>query len=148
MNADNAERERIRMLGEIARSAGSKGGGTAGASKTVLIRGCDQAMNQRASEMLTPMLNGANIVACSTDDELFKHLSSGHKFDAVFFAPGACRYNAARAPIPGGNAKTKGWSLEEYRAAVREHFGADVPIVETTEEREIVSLLRKALRLP
>lgn len=145
MNGADAARER--MLGEIASNGVAKGGGTAGASKTVLIRGCDPVMAQRAGQMLPPMLDGANVVGCTSDDELFKHLSSGNKFDAVFFAPGACRYNAARAPIPGGNSKTKGWTLEEYRAAVREHLGADVPIVETTEEREIVPLLRKALRL-
>ena len=42
---------------------------------------------------------------------------------------------------------TKGWTLEEYRFAVREALG-DVPIVETTEERQIIPLLREALGLP
>lgn len=144
---NGAEAAREQMLGEIASNGVANRGGTAGASKTVLARGCDPVMAQRAGQMLPPMLDGATVIGCTSDDELFKHLSSGKKFDAVFFAPGACRYNAARAPIPGGNSKTKGWSLAEYRAAVREHLGADVPIVETTEEREIVPLLRKALRL-
>ena len=80
-------------------------------------------------------------------DDFFAKLTATN-FAAVMFAPGACRYSAARPPIPGGNAKTKGWTLEEYRWAVRETLGDTVPIVETTEERQIVPLLREALGLP
>ena len=42
---------------------------------------------------------------------------------------------------------TAGWNLEQYRDAVREHQGADIKIVETTAEGEIVPLLRAALGL-
>jgi hypothetical protein len=35
--------------------------------------------------------------------------------------------------------------LAEYRALVRQYQGDQIPIVETTDEREIVSLLRQAL---
>jgi hypothetical protein len=63
----------------------------------------------------------------------------------VFFAPGACRYNAANRPIPGAISHTSGWGLAEYRGLVRRHQGDDIQIVETTEEREIISLLRRAL---
>ena len=47
--------------------------------------------------------------------------------------------------IPGGRAHTKGWGLAEYRALVRQHQGDQLPIVETTDEREIVPRLRQAL---
>ena len=104
-------------------------------------------MAQRAGQMLPPQLGNARIVSSTTDDDFFAKLTATN-FAAVMFAPGACRYSAARQPIPGGNAKTKGWTLEEYRFAVREALGDAVPIVETTEERQIIPLLREALGLP
>ena len=66
--------------------------------------------------------------------------------DNHLFAPGACRHNASKRPISGENTTTSGWSLEEYRTKVRGTQGG-APIVETTEEREIVPLLRAALSL-
>jgi len=63
----------------------------------------------------------------------------------VFFAPGACRFDAAKQPIPGGNKRTAGWGLEQYRSLVREHQGETVVIVETQQEAQIVSLLAQAL---
>ena len=138
---------RDRMMGEIA-SAGSGSCASGDASaKTILVRGCDPRMAQRAGQMLPPQLGNAAIESVTTDDDLFAKLGT-RKFDVVMFAPGACRYSEARQPIPGGNAKTKGWSLEEYRSAVREALGDAVPIVETTEERLIIPLLREALGLP
>jgi hypothetical protein len=68
-------------------------------------------------------------------------------YQAVFFAPGACRFSAARQAIPGGNAATRGWSLEQYREAVRTHLGPDVPIVEALDEADVVPNLRAALGL-
>ena len=73
------------------------------------------------------------------------HVSFNETFDVFFFAPGACRYNAAKQPIPGGRVATKGWTLDNYKTLIQQHAGEHVPIVETTEEREIVPLLRKAL---
>ena len=35
--------------------------------------------------------------------------------------------------------------MREYRNLVRKHQGEDINIVETTDERQIVPLLRKAL---
>ena len=105
-------------------------------------------MAQRAGQMLPPQLGNVGIVSSTTDDDFFSKLAARNDFAAVMFAPGACRYSAARQPIPGGNAKTKGWTLEEYRWAVREALGDAVPIVETTEERQIIPLLREALGLP
>ena len=49
-------------------------------------------------------------------------------------------------PIPGGNAESKGWSLDDYRAKVAQ-LQPSTKIVETCEERDIVPLLRQALGL-
>jgi hypothetical protein len=148
----DANAARDDMMAQIAQGATSAASSSSSANantpsaKVVLIRGCDPVMAQRAGAMLPPLLDNARIVSCTTDDELLSLLHSGAKFDVVFFAPGACRYSAAAMPIPGGNAKTRGWSLTNYRAAVREALGTDaVPIVETADEREIVPLLRRAL---
>ncbi|KAJ1492995.1 hypothetical protein T484DRAFT_1929960 [Baffinella frigidus] len=104
-------------------------------------------MAARSKEFLPKMLGNANIVT-TTDDAAFLAALKEQQFEVVFFAPGACRFNAAKQPIPGGIAATRGWSLEEYRAAVRELQGNDITIVETLNEPEIVPLLRKALKLP
>ena len=97
--------------------------------------------------MLPPLLGNVKMIGVTSDDEFFKLLRET-QFDVVTFAPGACRFSAARQPIPGGNPATAGWTLEEYRAKVKELQGADVPIVESTEERDMVPLLRNALGLP
>jgi hypothetical protein len=104
-------------------------------------------MAARSKEFLPPLVGNAQMITATDDDNFFRELKQ-RKFDAVFFAPGACRWSAARQPIPGGNQATRGWGLEQYRAAVREHQGEGVPIVETTRESDIVPLLRRALQLP
>mmetsp|Transcript_43575 Transcript_43575/g.106552 ORF Transcript_43575/g.106552 Transcript_43575/m.106552 type:complete len:183 (+) Transcript_43575:157-705(+) len=145
MSADDARRG---MLSEISQGGMAHAAvpGEDRSDKAILTRGCDPAMAARAGTMLPPMLGNAQVVACTGDDEFFRLLGE-RRWDAVFFAPGACRFSAARQPIPGSIPKTKGWSLEEYKAAVRERLGDDVPIVETTNEREIVPRLRAALGL-
>ena len=65
----------------------------------------------------------------------------------IMFAPGACRWDAAGLPIPGGNAESHGWSLERYHARIRELQGPDVKIVGTLQERDMVAVARKALGL-
>ena len=136
---------RDRMMGDIA-SSGSCADGDA-SSKVILSRGCDPVMAERAGKMLPPMLGNAKIVGVTDDDTFFKLLES-EKFDVVMFAPGACRYDASKQTIPGGNGRSAGWSLEQYRAVVRETQGEQVVIVEGTEERLIVPKLRAALGLP
>ena len=113
--------------------------------KSILARGCDPEMARRASQMLPPLLGHPELVSCTDDDDFVARLKA-RTWSVVFFAPGACRYHAAKMPIPGGRPKTRGWSLKQYRALVREHQGEHVPIVETTEERDIIPLLRRALR--
>ena len=114
--------------------------------KIILARGCDPVMAARSKEFLPPLLGNAQMVATTDDDSFFKALKE-RKWDVVFFAPGACRWSAAKLPIPGGNQATRGWTMEQYRQAVREHQGAGAVIVETTMEPEIVPLLRRALGL-
>ena len=134
------------MMSDMAAGGTNVAGGDA-STKKILVRGCDPQMAARAKEMLPPLLGNAAIVGVEDDDALLEKLTSGEQWDVVFFAPGACRYNAAKQPIPGGRVATKGWTLENYRDLVRQNLGESVPIVETTEEREIVPLLRAALGL-
>lgn len=133
------------MLSEIKQGAASNAYGIrSAADKTVLIRGCDPVMAQRAGSFLPPLIGNAKMVACTNDNDFLAKLQQGH-YDVVMFAPGACRWDAARRPIPGRNATTKSWDLRQYREFVRYHQGKHVPIVETTDERQIVPLLRQAL---
>ena len=61
---------------------------------------------------------------------------------------GPLRTHTRRAPQRGMQpAEGKARESIKYRAKVRETQG-DAPIVETTEEKNIVPLLRKALGLP
>ena len=135
---------RDRMMADIGEGATCNDADDASA-KTILVRGCDPVMAERAGQMLPPLLGGVTIEAATEDDVFFELLNS-KKYDAVFFAPGACRWSAARKPIPGGNAETAGWSLDDYRAKVSQ-LQPSTQIVETCEERDIVPLLRQALGL-
>ncbi|KAJ1444358.1 hypothetical protein M885DRAFT_627199 [Pelagophyceae sp. CCMP2097] len=127
----SGDASRVFMLRDIALPGG--GGGDA-SSKALLIRGCDAVMTARAGAVLPPLFGGVRIVA-ATDDDSFFELLRGEKFDAINFAPGACRWGAAGQAIPGGDVASRGWTLAEYRAEVRATQGSAVPIVETTEER-------------
>jgi len=135
---------RDRMMADIGEGATCTDGDDA-SSKTILVRGCDPIMAERAGEMLPPLLGGVTIEAATQDDVFFELLNS-KKYDAVFFAPGACRWSAARKPIPGGNAESAGWSLDDYRVKVQK-LQPSAKVVETCEERDIVPLLRQALGL-
>jgi len=83
----------------------------------------------------------------TTNDGDFVEMLMARKWSVVFFAPGACRFSAARQPIPGGSSQTRGWTLEQYRDFVRKYQGDDVQIVEPLEESETVSLLKQALAM-
>ena len=132
-----------RMMADVVQSAGDAESIDFSA-KTILVRGCDPQMARRASEVMPALLGGVGFVSCTDDDDFVAKLRE-RPWSVVFFAPGACRYNAARMPIPGGRAHTRGWGLAEYRALVRQYQGDQIPIVETTDEREIVPRLRQAL---
>lgn len=140
---DSEHAARDRMMGEVVQGAGS-GDDIDFSAKRILARGCDPQMALRASKIMPALLGGVELVSCTDDDDFVAKLRE-RQWSVVFFAPGACRYNAARMPIPGGRAHTRGWGLAEYRALVRQHLGEEIPIVETTDEREIVPRLRQAL---
>mmetsp|Transcript_7601 Transcript_7601/g.18335 ORF Transcript_7601/g.18335 Transcript_7601/m.18335 type:complete len:149 (-) Transcript_7601:61-507(-) len=141
------ENGRDSMLREVREGAGESAAGGDASNLTILARGCDPVMAAKSSEFLPKMLGNVKMIM-TTDDEAFLAALKAQKVDVIFFAPGACRFSAAKQPIPGGIETTRGWTLEEYRAAVREHQGEDVRIVETLSEPEIVPLLRTALKLP
>ena len=101
-------------------------------------------MGKRAIELIPPMLGNPEMVAVTNDDDFIRELHR-KKWSVILFAPGACRYNAAKLPIPGSRNITNGWGLEHYRKLVIKHQGEEIKIVETTDERQIVGLLRKAL---
>lgn len=133
------------MLKQVMKGAAAAGGDAS--HKTILGRGCDPVMAERSTTMLPPMIGNARIETSTDDDDFIRRLST-KKYDIVFFAPGACRWSAASKPIPGGNEKTHGWGLDEYKALARQYQGDGIAIVETLREPEIVPLLRAALGLP
>ena len=144
MSADAA---RDAMMAEMhAGAAGSDGARDADfSSKTILIRGCDPVMAQRAGAMLPPMLGNVNVVSATDDDHWLALVEDTSKvFDVVAFAPGACRWSAAGRPIPGGNAATKGWSVGQYAAKARAARPSAV-VVELPDEADVVPRLRAAL---
>jgi hypothetical protein len=101
-------------------------------------------MGRRAIKLLPPVLGNPEMVSITNDDDFITELQR-KKWSVILFAPGACRYDARTLPIPGSRSQTKGWGLTEYRNLVRKHQGEDINIVETTDERQIVPLLREAL---
>jgi hypothetical protein len=113
-------------------------------NKSILARGCDAVMGKRAIELIPPMLGNPEMVAVTNDDDFIRELHR-KKWSVILFAPGACRYDAAKLPIPGSRKITNGWGLEQYRELVIKHQGEEIKIVETTDERQIIDLLRKAL---
>jgi hypothetical protein len=112
--------------------------------KSILARGCDPLASLEAARVIPPHVGNPEYFPTTTDEEFAEKLRS-RRWSVVFFAPGACRFMAARRQIPGGNSETHGWTLEEYRKLVQQHQGADIEIVETLDERETVGLLREAL---
>ena len=113
-------------------------------NKSILARGCDPVMGKRAIELIPPMLGNPEMVAVTNDDDFIRELHR-KKWSVILFAPGACRYDAAKLPIPGSRKITNGWGLEQYRELVIKHQGEEIKIVETMDERQIVDLLREAL---
>ena len=140
------DKHRDTMMGEIVSGAGhAADDADATSAKVVLVRGCDPIMAERAGKILPPLIGHATVVSV-TDDVTFLALLESRTFDVILFAPGACRHDAAKRKIPGGHAATYGWTLDDYRAKVRA-TQVGVPIVETTEEHQVVPLLRAALKL-
>ena len=114
-------------------------------NKSILARGCDPEMGRRAIELLSPILGNPEMLSVTNDDDFIIELKR-KKWTVIHFAPGACRYDATKSPIPGNRLLTQDWGLAEYRNLVRKYQGEDIKIVETTDENQIIPLLRKALK--
>jgi len=114
-------------------------------NKSILARGCDPEMGRRAIELLSPILGNPKMLSVTNDDDFIIELKR-KKWTVIHFAPGACRYDTTKSPIPGNRSLTKDWGLAEYRNLVRKYQGEDIKIVETTDESQIIPLLRKALK--
>ena len=114
-------------------------------NKSILARGCDPEMGRRAIELLSPILGNPEMLSVTNDDNFIIELKR-KKWTVIHFAPGACRYDATKSPIPGNRSLTRDWGLAEYRNLVRKYQGEDIKIVETTDESQIIPLLRKALK--
>lgn len=112
--------------------------------KSILARGCDPAASQWASKNLPPLIGNPEYVPTTDDTDFIEKLKS-RNWSVVYFAPGACRFSAARQPIPGGITQTRGWTLEEYRNLIRDIQGETIQIVESQGENEGLALLQSAL---
>ena len=117
---------------------------TDNSKKSILARGCDPQASLWASKALPPLIGNPEYVPTTNDVEFIEKLKS-QAWSVVYFAPGACRFSAAKRQIPGGNSQTKGWTLEQYRELIRELQGEMVPVVESQEESKSLELLRSAL---
>ncbi|MEC7733535.1 MAG: hypothetical protein VX981_03070 [Chloroflexota bacterium] len=134
---------RDKLINDIRDGIGSSQVGD-NSNKSILARGCDPEMGRRAVELIPPILGKPEMVAVTNDDDFIRELQR-KRWSVVHFAPGACRYDASKSPIPGSRDLTNGWGLEQYRELVRKYQGEDIKIVETTDESQIIPLLRKAL---
>ncbi|MEM7114669.1 MAG: hypothetical protein AAF614_19685 [Chloroflexota bacterium] len=112
--------------------------------KSILARGCDPNLSSWAAKNLPPLIGNPEYVPTTNDVDFIEKLQS-RAWSVVYFAPGACRFSAAKRQIPGGVAKTRGWTLEDYRELVQQLQGDGVPIVESVEESKSLELLRTAL---
>ena len=112
--------------------------------KSILARGCDPMLSLRFSKVVPPLIGNATYIPTTDDTDFINKLKS-QQWSVIYFAPGACRYSAAKRQIPGGNYETKGWTLEEYKALIYELQGDDIQIVESLQEQGAIELLNAAL---
>lgn len=117
---------------------------TDNSGKSVLARGCDPVASVEFSKVVPPLIGNAEYVPTTDDADFIEKLES-RTWSVVFFAPGACRFSAAKQQIPGGNYDTEGWSLDEYKDLVRKLQGNEIQIAETVSESETVNVLNEAL---
>ncbi|MEO1257626.1 MAG: hypothetical protein AAFZ15_02480 [Bacteroidota bacterium] len=92
--------------------------------KSILARGSDPDLSLRFSRVVPPLIGNARYVTTTDDNDFIKKLKS-RKWSVIYFAPGACRYSAAKRQIPGGNTNTQGWTLEEYKKLIFIHMPVD-----------------------
>ena len=117
---------------------------TDNSNKNILARGCDPALSLQASKAIPPHIGNPTYIPTTNDVDFIEKLKS-QQWSVIYFAPGACRFSAAKQQIPGGNSETKNWTLEEYKVLIYKLQGEDVQIVETPHESESIGLLKVAL---
>jgi len=113
-------------------------------NKRILARGCDPELSLRFSKVVPSMIGNAKYIPTTDDVDFIEKLKS-EKWSVIYFAPGACRFNAAKKQIPGGNVDTQGWSLDDYKKLIYELQGKDIQIVESIYEEGAIELLNNAL---
>ncbi len=94
--------------------------------KSILARGCDPTLSLWASKNLPPLIGNPEYIPTTNDADFIEKLKS-RVWSVIYFAPGACRFSAAKRQIPGGISQTQGWTLEQYRELVRKHQGETIP---------------------
>ena len=90
--------------------------------KSILARGCDPNASAWSKKNLPPLIGNPEYVPTTNDVEFIEQLKA-RKWSVIYFAPGACRFSAAKRQIPGGIHDTRGWTLEQYRELVYELQG-------------------------
>lgn len=113
-------------------------------NKSILARGCDPVLSLQFSKVAPQLLGNTEYIPTTSDVDFVEKLKS-RKWSVIYFAPGACRYSAAKQQIPGSNHETQGWTLEQYKALIRKLQGEHIQIVESIYEQEAIELLNKAL---
>lgn len=113
-------------------------------NKRILARGCDPIASRHAAQVFPPLLGNPEYVATTDDNDFIEKLTH-ETWSVIFFAPGACRFSAAKSPIPGGNQDTLNWDLDDYTTLVRQSQGKDIQIVESQFEQESIPRLKAAL---
>ena len=113
-------------------------------NKSILARGCDPTLSAQFARVAPSLLGNVTYIPTTNDADFVAKLKE-QRWSMIYFAPGACRYSAANMQIPGGNEATAGWTLEEYRAMVKELQGDDVVIVETPSEQGALQLMLEGL---
>ena len=102
---------RDKLINDIRDGIGSTQVGD-NSNKSILARGCDPEMGRRAVELIPPILGMPEMVSVTNDDDFIRELQR-KKWSVVHFAPGACKYNASKSPIPGSRELTNGWGFEQ-----------------------------------
>lgn len=113
-------------------------------AKSILARGCDPYLSLKFSKIVPPLIGNAAYTPTTEDHDFINKLKS-QKWSVIYFAPGACRYSAAKMQIPGGNEDTRNWTLEEYKQLIYQLQGDEIQIVESLQEQGAIQLLNDAL---
>jgi hypothetical protein len=65
--------------------------------KSILARGCAPNASLWASKALPPLIGNPEYVATTDDADFIEKLKS-RAWSVIYFAPGACRFSAAKRP--------------------------------------------------